>query len=264
MIRIAMNGAAGRMGKRIIALIGSQDHCELVCALESGEHDAVGKDAGLVAGIQELGVPIGTTVSNNPDVLVDFSAPEACMERAEECAKSGIGLVVGTTGMNASEENRLKEEISRDIPVLVAPNMGLGVNILFRLAHQVAEALGEDFDVEIIEAHHRRKKDAPSGTAGELAKNVCKARGWDAEEVINYGRQGFTGERNDDELGMHAVRGGSIVGDHTVIFAGEGERIELTHRAQSRDLFARGAIHAAKFVAGKTTGFFTMGDVLFS
>lgn len=263
LIKIAMNGAAGRMGRRIVTLVDEDPECELVCALESDDHPLLGQDAGKIAGTGEMGIALQTEIDRNPDVLIDFSAPDASMARAEKCAESGIAMVIGTTGFTAEQENTLKTIMAEKTPILLAPNMGLGVNLLFQLTRQVAEALGEEYDVEIIEAHHRRKKDAPSGTAGELAENVCEARGWDSEETITHGREGITGERPQKQLGMHAVRGGSVVGDHTVIFAGDGERIELTHRAQSRDLFARGAIHAAAFLDTKNSGVFTMQDVLF-
>lgn len=258
-----MNGAAGRMGRRIVALIEEQQECELVCALESDDHPLLGQDAGKIAGMGEMGIALQAKIDGTPDVLIDFSTPEACLSRAEKCAEEGTAMVIGTTGFSAEQENTLKTTIAEHIPILIAPNMGLGVNLLFQLTRQVAEALGEGYDVEIIEAHHRRKKDAPSGTAGELADNVCDARGWEPDETITHGREGLTGERPQKQLGMHAVRGGSVVGDHTVVFAGDGERIELTHRAQSRDLFARGAIHAAAFLNTKQCGVFTMQDVLF-
>ncbi len=263
MTRIAMNGAAGRMGRRIVGLIEEKSECELVCAIESKDHSLIGQDAGKIAGSDELGVTLQTEMDNTPDVLIDFSAPEACMQRARECVERGIAMVVGTTGFDSEQKRTLENEVAEQIPVLIAPNMGLGVNLLFQLTQQVAEALSDGYDVEIIETHHRRKKDAPSGTAGKLAENVCEARGWDREKAITHGREGLIGERPEDQVGVHAVRGGGVVGDHTVVFAGEGERIELTHRAQSRDLFAQGALSAALYLDGQDNGLFSMQDVLF-
>ncbi|MFP4176644.1 MAG: 4-hydroxy-tetrahydrodipicolinate reductase [Planctomycetota bacterium] len=263
MVTVAVNGAAGRMGQRIVAMVVADERCELVSAIESAENPHLGEDAGEVAGVSATGVTIDTGSGGESDVLIDFSAPDACMKRAEECVKSDTALVVGTTGFAEAQEERLVSEIADSIPVLVAPNMGLGVNLLFRLAGEVASALGTDYDVEIVEAHHRRKKDAPSGTAGKLAENVCEALDLDFRDTVINGRDGFTGERSSAEIGVHAVRGGSIVGEHTVIYAGEGERIELTHRAESRDVFAQGAVRAALFLHDKAPGLYDMGDVLF-
>jgi 4-hydroxy-tetrahydrodipicolinate reductase len=263
MLKLAVNGAAGRMGRRIIGLVAESSRFQLVCALEQPEHPEIGTDAGKLAGAEKLGVNVTPHLSGGPDVLIDFSAPKATLRRARECADAKIGLVIGTTGLSAEQEREIETDIARSIPVLKAPNMGLGVNLLFGLVQQVAAALGDDYDVEIIESHHRRKKDAPSGTAGELAKNVCEALGWDADEALTYGREGLTGERPTRQLCVHAVRGGDIVGEHTVLFAGEGERIELTHRASSRDLFARGSLRAARFVAEQPPGSYDMQDVLF-
>jgi 4-hydroxy-tetrahydrodipicolinate reductase len=262
-MRIAVNGAGGAMGKRVVAMLGQFPGCELVAALERPGHPDLGKDAGVLAGVTPTGVQVSTGLSGDPNVLIDFSAPDATMARAKECADRGIAVIVGTTGLSPDQVAQVRERIASKVPVLMAPNMSLGLNLLLRLVEDVARALSEGYDVEIVEAHHRRKKDAPSGTAMELARRICRALGRDTDSVLCYGRQGLPGPRKATEIGVHAVRGGDIVGDHTVLFAGDGERIELTHRVTSRDVFARGAIKAAIFLAGRRPGMYTMEDVLF-
>lgn len=263
MTKVAVNGAGGRMGQKVISLVAENDDCDLTCALEDSGHAKIGIDAGEFVGAGHLGIPLGYELSKDVDVLIDFSAPQATLDRARECVQNGIAMVIGTTGFSADERSELEETAAQKVPVLIAPNMGLGVNLLFGLVGEVARALGEDYDVEIIETHHRRKKDAPSGTAGKLAENICEAQGWDPDDAVVYGREGLTGERPSNQLGIHAVRGGGVVGEHTVIFAAEGERIELTHRAQGRDLFAQGAVRAALFLADQPAGLYDMEDVLF-
>ncbi len=260
-MRIAVNGAAGAMGKRVIAVAVETEDCEVVAALESAGHPDVGKDAGTVAGVGPLGVAISSGLAAHAEVLVDFSAPAATVRRARECADAGIAMVIGTTGLSAEQRSEIEELASR-IPVLAAPNMSVGVNLLYDLVEHAARVLGQGYDVEIIEAHHRRKKDAPSGTAMELARRLCAALGRDPDAALLYGRQGQVGQRTAEEIGVHAVRGGDIVGDHTVMFAGPGERIELTHRASSREVFARGAIRAARFLRDRDPGLYTMRDAL--
>ena len=262
-MKIAVSGAAGAMGRRIIALLGESKDCQLIAALERPAHPDLGKDAGAVAGVGPLGVRISSELAGRPDVLVDFSTPEATTALARECARRGIAVVVGTTGLSAEQLAVLREEVASKVPVLVAPNMALGVNLLFRLVEEVAGALGAGYDVEIVEAHHRRKKDAPSGTALELARRACKALGLQPEAALRHGRQGLAGPRGNSEIGIHAVRGGDIVGEHTVVFAGEGERVELTHRVSNRDVLARGALRAAAFLARRPAGLYSMQDVLF-
>ena len=262
MVRVGVNGAAGRMGRRIVALVAEQKNLQVVCALERPGHPDLGKDAGLLAGIQELGVKVGEGVQGSPQVLIDFSVPESTMRRAAEAASRGVGLVIGTTGLSDEQLARIKREVASKVPVLMAPNMSIGMNVLFRVAGQVAAALGEGYDIEIVEMHHRRKKDAPSGTALRLAEGICEAVSWSPKDVLIYGREGITGERPGRQIAVLAVRGGDVAGDHTVIFAGEGERIELTHRASNRDVFAHGAIRAARFIAGKPPGLYGMKDVL--
>ncbi len=260
-IKIAVSGAAGRMGRRIIARITEDEECELVCALECAGSAALSKDAGEVAGAGTTGVDIATGLSAAPDVLIDFSMPGPCLQRLEECAERRIAAVVGTTGFDAAEKERIRQLGGR-IALLASPNMGLGVNLMFKLAPQIASLLGSGYDMEIVESHHKHKKDAPSGTALGIAESICQALGLDPEAALIYGRKGIAGERPEAQIGVHAVRGGDIVGEHTVIYAGDGERLELTHRASSRDTFAAGAIKAAKFIKGKKPGLYDMQDVL--
>ena len=261
-MKAAVNGAAGAMGRRIISLLSDMPECRLVCALERADHPLLGQDAGVLAGTGTLGVPLTAKLGGEPDVLLDFSAPESTMARARECAAAGTAVVIGTTGLHKEQVARLTEEVATRVPLLITPNMSIGVNLLFRLAVDVARTLGDGYDIEIVEAHHRRKKDAPSGTAAELARRICEALGRDPAAVLRFGREGICGPRTPDEIGIHAVRGGDIVGDHTVIFAADGERVELVHKASSRDVFARGAIRAAMFLAGRKPGLYSMQDVL--
>ncbi len=262
MTTIAVNGAGGAMGRRIICLAAENEGCQVVAALERPDHPDLGKDAGALAGVGPLGVALSAELTAEADVLVDFSAPEAAVARAKECAGRGIAVLIGTTGLSAEQRAQVEGDAATKVPVLIAPNMSLGVNLLFRLAEDAARALPVGYYVDIIEVHHRRKKDAPRGTAMELARRTCRALGRDPADVLCYGRRGLAGPRRREEIAIHAVRGGDIVGDHTVVFAGEGERIELTHRAGSRDIFARGAIRAALFLAGKGPGVYSMEDVL--
>jgi len=260
-MRVAVNGACGAMGKRVITAVVASDDCELVCALERDDHPSIGIDAGAIAGVGNLGVDVTSALRDEPEVLIDFSAPHGTMRRAAECAENGVGLVIGTTGLSREQAEQIENEIAALVPVLTASNMSLGVNLLFRVAEWVAAALPEGYDVEIVEAHHRRKKDAPSGTARELGRWVCKGLGRDTDVLTARGH-GMVGPRDPDEIAIHAVRGGDIVGEHTVMFAGDGERLELTHRAASRDLFAKGALQAARFVHNQPAGLYSMQDVI--
>ncbi len=260
-IKIAVSGAAGRMGRRIIALIAEDEECELVCALEADGCAALSRDAGEAAGVAALEVIIGARLSGSPDVLIDFSRPDACLKRLEECAERRIAAVVGTTGFDEAGRKRLGE-LSGRMALLVAPNMSLGVNLMFQLAPQIASRLGAGYDIEIVESHHKHKKDAPSGTALRIAEAICDALRLKPEDALMHGREGITGERPQGQIGVHAVRGGDVVGEHTVIYAGDGERLELIHRASSRDVFAAGAVKAAKFIKGKNPGLYDMQDML--
>jgi 4-hydroxy-tetrahydrodipicolinate reductase len=207
-----------------------------------------------------IGVPIAEKLGVEAGVLLDFSSPDGAADRACECAERGLPVVVGTTGLTDDQLGRI-EEASARVAVLVAPNMSVGVNVMFELVAQTARALGDGYDIEVVEMHHRRKKDAPSGTALELARRLCDALGRDESQLI-FGREGAAGPRTPQEIAVHAVRGGDVVGEHTVIFAGDGERIELTHRASSRDVFVHGALRAARFLAGQPAGLYSMRDLL--
>ncbi len=250
------------MGHQVLRLLLQRRDCEVVCALERPGHPAIGQDVGTLVGSGAVDVSVRTDIDQIPDVLLDFSTPAACVARAKECAELGIPLVAATTGLSPEQAAYVEDEVACRVPVLRSANMSVGVNVLFRLVGQVARALGDGFDVEIVEMHHRNKKDAPSGTAMTLLERVCEARSWAVEEAAIYGRQGETGVRPDREVGVHAVRGGDVAGDHTVVFAGMGERLALTHRASSPEVFARGAVRAAFFLKDKPPGLYTVEDML--
>ncbi len=261
MISVGVNGAAGRMGRRLIALVGEADDLELVCAVEPAGSPALGEDAGEQAGVGTSGVAIAEDFSPGLDVLIDFSSPEGTSSALRFCLVHKKPIVIGTTGF--SDEQRAEiDSAAHEIPCLTSPNMSVGVNLLFRLAAEVTRALGPEYDVEIVETHHRFKKDAPSGTALRLAEGVAGARRQVLSEVAVFGRHGRPGERGQGEIGIHAVRAGDVVGEHRVIFSSLGERVELVHRAHTRDCFARGALVAARYLVGRPAGAYTMADVL--
>ena len=252
------------MGKRIISCAGAERDLQVVGAVERAGHPDIGKDAGLVSGGEKLGVKIASdlrAVAKAGEVVIDFSAPAAVEKNIVTAVEARKALVIGTTGLS-EEQTRRVEEAGDRVACVFSPNMSVGVNLLFKLAGETARSLGEDYDVEIVEAHHRFKKDAPSGTALKLAEVITAALGRDLDKAARYGRRGETGERTAAEVGIHSVRAGDIVGDHTVIFSNLGERLELTHRAHSRDTFARGALRAARFAALAPPGFYSMMDVL--
>ncbi len=265
MVHFGINGACGQMGRRLIGLLAEEEDCSLAWAAERADHPDLGRDAGVVAGLGELGVAVKDSVAaadRKPDVVLDFSAPAGIATRAQACAELGAALVIGTTGLDAESLRVIEVDIAARIPVLVAPNMSFGVNLLCGVVGKVAKALGEGYDIEIVEMHHRRKKDAPSGTALKLAHSICDALSWDPEQVLAFGREGMVGERPARQLAIHAVRGGDVVGDHTTIFSAPGERIEITHRVSNRDVFARGAIRVGQALAGRPAGLYSMQDVL--
>lgn len=264
MIKVAVTGAAGRMGGRIITLVTEAEGLEVAGAVEMTGHTRLGDDAGYVAGCGDLGVTITDSLEQalaNADVLIDFTWPEVTLANAEVCARLGKAMVVGTTGLN-QEQRDVIARVAQSSPVVFAPNMSVGVNVCFKLLKDMAKTLGEGFDVEIVELHHNKKKDSPSGTAVRMGEIVADALDRDYNEVANYHREGMCGERSQEEIGMQTVRGGDIVGEHTVYFIGMGERIELTHRAMSRDMFARGAVRAAGWLGGREAGLYDMQDVL--
>lgn len=264
MTRVAIAGAAGRMGLSLIQACQMSEHVELGAATERPGGAAVGRDAGELAGLSAVGVPLVedlAAVTDRFDVLIDFTSPEATLAHAAVCRRAGRRMVIGTTGLSQDQRAQLAEA-ARDIAIVFAPNMSVGVNLCFKLAEIAARVLGDEVDIEIIEAHHRHKVDAPSGTAVRLGEIVAAALGRDLAECAVYGREGRTGERERKTIGFETIRAGDIVGDHTVLFAGEGERIEITHRASSRMTFAGGAVRAASWVMGHERGLFDMQDVL--
>jgi 4-hydroxy-tetrahydrodipicolinate reductase len=263
-MKIAVSGAAGRMGRRVVALAYEHPEGEISAALEAKGHPDLGKDVGELAGIGNLGVAVTDdrdAVFQACDVMIDFSAPDAAVTNARTAAKTGKALVVGTTGLSDSQiEMMLTAGV--ETRLLFAPNMSMGVNLLFKLVEDVASVLGDGYDVEIVEAHHKMKKDSPSGTAKKLAEIIADSLGRNLDAVGVHGRKGMVGERKPDEIGVMALRGGDIVGEHTVMFVTNGERIELTHRAHSRDMFVKGAIRGAFWLVNQSEGTYDMMDVL--
>jgi len=264
MIKAAVTGAAGRMGSRIINVLSTSEGIALCSALERKGQPLIGQDAGGPAGVPATGVMISDDLSaavNSADVLIDFTVPEVSLQNLRVCAEYGRPMVIGSTGFTKDQLAEAKKLVHA-IPCVLSPNMSVGVNVCFKVLADIAKILGPDFDVEIVESHHRMKKDAPSGTAVRMGEVVAAALGRDYRKTAKYHREGITGERTKDEIGMQTIRGGDIVGEHTVYFIGMGERIELTHRAHTRDMFARGAVRAAKWVVGKKPGLYDMQDVL--
>ncbi len=264
MTRIVVAGAAGRMGRTLVEAVARDPAATLTGALERAGSPQLGADAGELAGVGRLAVPVVDTLdalSDPFDVLVDFTQPEATLEHAGWCAAAGRRMVIGTTGLSPGQRASL-EDAARAVAMVFSPNMSVGVNLCFKLIETAARVLGEDVDVEILEAHHRHKADAPSGTALRMGEVVAAALGRDLRDCAVYGREGRTGERSPTTIGFATVRAGDIVGEHTVLFAGPGERVEVTHRASSRMTFARGAIRAAHWVAGRGPGLYDMLDVL--
>jgi 4-hydroxy-tetrahydrodipicolinate reductase len=264
MTELVVAGAAGRMGGRIVALARETADLQVVGALERAGHPALGRDAGEVAGTTRLGVGLvadPAPLLTRDRVLVEFTTPTATLEHLRVAAAHGARAVVGTTGLGAGQVDELRT-LARATAILFSPNMSVGVNLAFRVLALMARALGDDYDVEITEIHHRMKKDAPSGTAQRMAEVIAEALGRDLGEAGVYGRHGLVGERGRQEIGVHALRGGDVVGEHTVVFSTLGERLELTHRAHSRDTFAHGALRAIRFVATAPPGLYSMLDVL--
>ncbi|MCG6900363.1 MAG: 4-hydroxy-tetrahydrodipicolinate reductase, partial [Gammaproteobacteria bacterium] len=250
MTRIAITGAAGRMGRSLIEACQQIEGLEVTVALEHPGNSLLGSDAGDLAGIGKLGIPVGAelvAVTGDFDVLIDFTRPEATLAHLEICRQAGRRMVIGTTGFSDEQKVRIASA-AQDIAIVFAPNMSVGVNLCLKLLDMAAHVLGEDVDVEIIEAHHRYKVDAPSGTALRMGEVVAAALGRDLKSCAVYGRQGHTGERDRKTIGFETIRAGDIVGDHTVLFAGSGERVEITHKASSRMTFANGALRAAAWL----------------
>jgi 4-hydroxy-tetrahydrodipicolinate reductase len=259
-LAVAVHGATGRMGARLIQLIQADPALRLAAAIDRGDHPRVGEDAGVLAGVGPLGVPLSAALDRPADVAIDFSTPAGALAVAEACAGRAIPLVVGTTGFEP-EQRRELERAATSIPLLISPNLSRAVNLLMRLAGDAARALGVAADIEIVERHHHFKKDAPSGTALRLAEVVGREIGTGPDRFV-HGRHGQVGERPRGEIGLHALRSGDNPGEHTVVFGLLGECLELSHRALNRDGFAMGALDAAKFLAGKPPRLYTMDDLL--
>ena len=264
MLKSIVMGASGRMGKRITHVINETDEIELVGAVESKDHPDLGKDAGEIAGLGRLNVEITDNLSevvNSGDVVIDFTNHIVSMEHLRITAEGKTPIVIGSTGFTTQEMDEVKK-LSRNIQCVLAPNMSTGVNLVFKIVEDVARVLGDEYDVEVIEAHHRFKKDSPSGTAMRIARIIAETLERDLDDVGIYGRKGDIGERPRKEIGIQTIRAGDIVGEHTVIFGGLGERVEITHKAHSRDVFAQGAVRVAKWIVHQENGLYDMQDVL--
>jgi 4-hydroxy-tetrahydrodipicolinate reductase len=259
--KLLIIGAAGRMGRRILSLGIDAGEFDIVGTVERAEHPDISKDAGLVAAAGQINVKIDSVYPAGTDVAIDFSTPEAADKTVDYCLENGAGLVLGTTGLSDEQHRKIKAA-SAKIPVIYGTNMSVGMNVLFALVGNVASMLGDEYDIEIAEQHHRFKKDAPSGSALTLAKNICAATGRDFPDCIVHGRSGKDALRQKGNIGIHAVRAGDIAGIHSIIFSTLGETVTLNHTAHSRDGFARGALLAAKWLVGKKPGLYAMADVL--
>lgn len=264
MINVSVTGAAGRMGKQIITLLLQEDDIEVVGATEIDGHPSIGKDVGEIIGIERIGVLVSDNLdkaASKADVVVDFTNPKATLDAASYASSKRKPMVIGTTGFSRDEKIRL-EKLAKGFACVISPNMSVGVNVMFEITKKLAELLGNEFDIEVIEAHHRNKKDSPSGTAIRLGEIIAESTGRDFSEVARFDRHGHVGERRPNEIGIQAIRGGDIIGEHCVWFCGNGERIELTHRATDRNNFASGAIRALRWIIGKPPGVYTMRNVL--
>ncbi|MBD9482467.1 4-hydroxy-tetrahydrodipicolinate reductase [Pseudomonas sp. PDM14] len=264
MRRIAVMGAAGRMGKILIEAVGQAEGAGLTAAIDRPDSSLIGADAGELAALGRIGVTLSSDlaqVADEFDVLIDFTHPSVTLKNLEFCRKAGKAMVIGTTGFSAEEKQRLAE-VAKEIPIVFAANYSVGVNLCLKLLDTAARVLGDDVDIEIIEAHHRHKVDAPSGTALRMGEVVANALGRDLQKVAVYGREGQTGARERETIGFATVRAGDVVGDHTVLFAADGERVEITHKASSRMTFAKGAVRAALWLDGQDAGLYDMQDVL--
>ena len=265
MINAIVVGAAGRMGRLLVAAILDDTDFDLAGAVEAPGNSAVGMDAGVLAGRRACSVLVGEDLGaavERADVLIEFAAPGCVAEHARTAAAAGCAMVIGTTGLDVEDRQALEKLASNGARILLAPNMSIGVNLLFYLCEKVVPILGPNYDIEVVEMHHNRKKDAPSGTAMRLGEVLAEAAELPWPESARFGRRGQVGERTGVEIGMHAVRGGDVVGDHTVILTARGERIELAHRASSRETFVLGALRAARFVVESDPGLYDMQDVL--
>lgn len=261
--RIAIAGASGRMGQMLIEAVNASADCLLTGALDVAASPAIGLDASAFSG-RSSGVPIQADISQglgNSGVLIDFTRPQGTLAHLAVCRKLGVNLVIGTTGFSEAQKAEIAAA-ARDIAIVMAPNMSVGVNVTLKLLEMAAKALSTGYDIEIIEAHHRHKIDAPSGTALKMGEVIAEALGRDLKDCAVYAREGVTGERDPSSIGFATIRGGDIVGDHTVLFAGIGERIEISHKSSSRATYAQGSLRAARFLGGRKSGLFDMFDVL--
>jgi len=264
MLNIAVTGAAGRMGRTLVQACAENANCQLGAAIEHEASPFIGRDPGAVAGIDSQNVNIVTQLTDVADdfhTLIDFTRPEVTLKNLEACVTHGKNIVIGTTGFTDEEKQKINQA-AETIGIVFAPNMSIGVNLCFKLLDIAARVLGDDVDIEVIEAHHRHKVDAPSGTALRMGEVVAEALGRDLKECAVYGREGVTGERDRKTIGFETIRAGDIVGDHTVMFADIGERVEITHKASSRMTFANGALRAALWLSEKNKGLYDMQDVL--
>ena len=263
MHRIAVAGASGRMGQMLVDAVRAADDCQLTGALDQFASPAIGRDAGSFSG-QPTGVLINSDLRSglqNSQVLIDFTRPEGTMAHLAVCREMGLAMVIGTTGFSDAQKLEIAAA-SKDIAIMMAPNMSVGVNVTLKLLEMAAKALSNGYDIEIIEAHHRHKVDAPSGTALKMGEVIASAMGRDLKDCAVYAREGVTGERDPSSIGFATIRGGDIVGDHTVLFAGIGERIEISHKSSSRATYAQGSLRAVRFLASQRAGLFDMFDVL--
>jgi 4-hydroxy-tetrahydrodipicolinate reductase len=261
--RVAVAGASGRMGHMLIEAIRSSDDCRLAGALDIASSPAIGNDAAAFLG-HASGVPVTADLQaglQQAEVLIDFTRPEGTLAHLKACRERGVKMVIGTTGFSEEQKAEIAEA-ARDIAIVMAPNMSVGVNVTLKLLELAARALSTGYDIEVIEAHHRHKVDAPSGTALKMGEVIAGALGRDLHQCAVYAREGVTGERDPSTIGFSTIRGGDIVGDHTVLFAGTGERIEITHKSASRSTYAQGSLRAVRFLAGRQNGLFDMFDVL--
>jgi 4-hydroxy-tetrahydrodipicolinate reductase len=261
--QVAVAGASGRMGQMLIEAIRASDDCQLAGALDIAASPAIGNDAAAFLG-HASGVPVSADLRAglaNAQVLIDFTRPEGTLAHLKACRERGVNAVIGTTGFSEGDKERIADA-ARDIAIVMAPNMSVGVNVTMKLLEMAAKALATGYDIEIIEAHHRHKVDAPSGTALKMGEVIAEALGRSLKDCAVYGRHGITGERDPSTIGFTSIRGGDVVGDHTVLFAADGERIEITHKSASRSTYAQGSLRAVRFLAGKKSGLYDMFDVL--
>ena len=261
MTKIAITGAAGRMGRRIAALAMADDAFQVVSAMEMSGHEAMGTDVGVLAGCDAAGLSVSETLQGDPDVIIDFSLPEGTMESLEVAKAGSIPMVIGTTGLTESQQAAVADAAGT-LTIVMAPNFSVGMNLLFKIVGEAAATLGDGYDIEISEVHHRFKQDAPSGTALGLALSICQATGKSFDDVLVHGRSGKQ-PRKQGEIGMHAIRVGDTVGEHSVHFGCLGETVTLSHSAHTRDTFALGALRAAAWATKAKPGLYTMQDVLF-